>query len=496
MHTASSWAKQWRGGLSYLVAVLLLPLALTPAAAGQTALSEKLDAILSAGEFRKADVGVHVVALGSGRVVCSRNAMHRFIAASNEKLVTAATALETLGEDYRFETTLFGRGEVTGGVLQGDLMLRGGGDPTLGGRHDQEDAMTIFRRWAGRMREGGLHGVTGDVVADATFFDRTYRHPAWSRYPIWKWHYTTTAGLSINDNCVRVTVKPGAAAGAAAVLEINPSAAPATLQNLCKTALKQHAIWFDRVAGSSAIKVGGYVRQGSEGYSHEVTIPDPPLYAAAALKQAFEEEGIPIGGRARVLARPNPALYATARRLCARSTALPPVLRTMVSRSHNHYAEQVMKTIGAEADGVGSWEAGCGRAARFLRTLGFKDAEYSLDDGSGLSRRNELTPALLTTLLIRMARSEHAATFRSLLAVAGEEGTLRNRLTEEPYGGNVRAKTGYLSGVGALSGYATTRSGVEVAFSILINDSENPPGTYSMRKKLDAICRAIVDHAQ
>jgi len=154
-----------------------------------------------------------------------------------------------------------------------------------------------------------------------------------------------------------------------------------------------------------------------------------------------------------------------------------------------------MKTIGAEAQGAGSWEAGAAGAAEILRRIGFSDDEFCLDDGSGLSRENELTPALVTSLLVEMARPPYGSAFAQLLPVAGVDGTLGRRLTEAPYRGNVRAKTGYLSGVGALSGYATTRSGVAVAFSILINDSHNPPGTYSMRQKLDAICRAIIDGA-
>lgn len=496
--------RQRSRGLSFLAAVWLLFAFDAVSASAQTSLADKINSILAGGDLRKADVGIHVVASGSGRVIYRRNAMHRFIAASNEKLVTAATALDALGDDYEFETAVYARGAIADGVLRGDLILRGGGDPTLGGRYDDEDALEIFKRWARVLRAKGLRRVAGDVVADDTFFDRQYRHPRWPKDQAWKWYCTSTSALSINDNCVQVTVKPGAAAGAGALLELSPSTTPVKLLNLCKTSGKRHAIWFDREAGSNVIKVGGYVRLGSAGYSHKVTVPDPPLYAATVLRQALEEDGISIKGQVRLVQKRDADLYEGAQRLCVRKAALLPVLRTMVKRSHNHYAEQIIKTVGAETSGVraersrgaGSWEAGLGRAARLLRSLGFRDAEFRLDDGSGLSRQNMLPPALLTTLLTRMRRSPYDPTFASLLAVAGEDGTLARRLTEEPYRGNVRAKTGYLSRVGALSGYATTRSGIEVAFSILINDPHNPPGTYSMRQKLDTVCRAIVDYAE
>ncbi len=474
---------------------LLLALAASVAAAGETALDGTLGALLSDVHLSRADVGIHVVAVASGRVIYTRGAMRRFIAASNEKIVTAAAALDTLGADYRFETALYGRGRLRGGVLDGDLILRGGGDPTLGGRYDDEDALDVFRRWARNLRAKGLSGITGDVVADDTFFDRVYRHPNWTKYPAWNWYYAPTSALSVNDNCVVVTVRPGAGAGAPASAAFAPASAPVKLLNLCETSTKRHAVWFDRAPGENTIKTGGHVRLGSAGYSSEVTVPDPPLYAATTLKQAFEAEGVRIGGRARVLPARDPALYEGAERLCLRSTALPAVLQTMVKRSHNHYAEQVMKTIGAKAAGVGSWKAGTARAAEMLKRIGFSDDEFRLDDGSGLSRQNELTPALLTAVLVEMTRSPYGPAFAQLLPVAGEDGTLAGRLTEAPCRGNVRAKTGYLNGVGALSGYATTRSGVPIAFSILINDSRNPPGTYSMRQKLDAICSAILDGA-
>jgi len=167
-----------------------------------------------------------------------------------------------------------------------------------------------------------------------------------------------------------------------------------------------------------------------------------------------------------------------------------------LSPHRNHYAEQVVKTIGAEAEGAGTWAAGLARAGRMLREMGLGPADFELSDGSGLSRDNRLTPIALTTLLVRVRAGKHGPTFAASLPAAGRDGTLKSRLTEEPYAGNVRAKTGYLDGVGALSGYATARSGIRVAFAILVNDAHNPPGTYSMRQTLDGLCRLIVDHAE
>jgi D-alanyl-D-alanine carboxypeptidase/D-alanyl-D-alanine-endopeptidase (penicillin-binding protein 4) len=350
----------------------------------------------------------------------------------------------------------------------------------------------VFRAWAAVLKEAGIRRVTGDVVADDRMFDRVWHHPRWSPEQAWKWYFAPACALSVNDNCVTVSVKPGQAAGDAALVSLQPPTGTLEIANTCATAAKRHVIWFERRAGQRDARVGGHVRLGSGGYAGRMTVPDPPLYAVETLRSVLADEGISVAGSARVVAQDE---RAEGRRLHLRKTPLMPVLRTMVKRSHNHYAEQVLKTIGAESYGLGSWGTGAQRASRLVRGLGFREDEFRVDDGSGLSRGNRLPPAALTALLVEMRRSEHYAQFNSCLAVAGRDGTLDDRLTAAPYAGNVRGKTGYLSGVGALSGYATTRGGIEVAFSILVNDDENPPGTYSMRQTVDAICRAIVDHA-
>lgn len=455
-----------------------------------------VDDFLSSGARAKARVGVNVVALRTGRVIYRRAAADGFIAASNEKLVTAAAALDALGEDYFFETALYAAGPVTDGVLQGNLVLRGGGDPSLGGRYEDEDATAIFKRWAGVLKAKGIRQVSGDVVADDTFFDRVYYHPDWPRSQAWKWYLPPTSALSVNDNCVTVTVQPGDAPGAPARVSFVPSCAPVELSNQCKTSATSHAVGFAREPDSNVIVVNGTVKQGSGGYSEMTTVPEPPLYAACVLRQALLDAGISVSGGPRLIGPGESAGGPGGEPLCVRRTALVSVLRTMLQHSHNHYAEEVLKTVGAVTAGVGTWQTGTARAALMLRQMGFSDSEFNLADGSGLSRKNRLSPALLATVLTRMSASEHGATFESLLAVPGEEGTLRNRLEGAAYADKVRAKTGYLDGVGALSGYATTRGGLEVAFSILVNDEKNPVGSYSMRETVDTICRAIVDYAE
>ncbi len=489
-------AQKRRHSLRLLVPAAVLAALLHAATATADPLERAVESILSKGGRKRARVGVHVVAAASGRVIYSRRPMGRFIAASNEKLVTAAAALEALGPDYQFRTRLYAAGPIQAGVLRGDLLVQGGADPTIGGRYDDEQAEAVFARWAEALKTGGVRSIKGDVVADDRFLDRRWYHPRWSKNQAWKWYFPPTSALSVNDNCVVITVKPGPAPGEPARLSLSPPVAPVELANLCTTSASKHSIWFSRKAGEQKVRIGGHVIRSSAGWSHRATVPNPPLYAAALLKSTLEQNDISVGGRPRLVRGKDQPAPTSSPPLCVRRARLLPVLRRMVRRSHNHYAEQVIKTIGAEAVEEGSWEAGLRRAGQMLQRMGFRPSEFQLDDGSGLSRRNQLSPALLTALLVRMRRSDHAERFGSLLGVPGEPGTLHDRLTDLPYRESVRAKTGYLNGVGALSGYATARSGIEVAFSVLVNDSKNPSGTYSMSATVDAICRAIVDHAE
>jgi len=493
-------ARTRRAGLRFWPVVLLaFGIAAGPSwtvGAEKSALSARIDSILADEMPGGARVGVHVVALGTGRVLYHHRAMEKFIAASNQKLVTAAVALSELGQGYEFITRLYVAGQMREGVLGGEVILRGGGDPTLGSRHhhqQQQSALEVFGEWARALKAMGVVRVEGDLVADDSFFDRRLLHPDWSPRLAWKPYSAPVSALSVNDNCVRIICKPGAEEGAAAILSVEPDVGVLSLRNLLKTSATRHVIWFHREPRSSVVSVGGHILKGSQGFVGGVTVPHPALYAAALLREALHREGIQVTGQERLVTQRDLAGRDRWRLVAERRTDLLPVLRVMLKRSVNLYAEQVIKTVGAETGGEGSWEEGLARAEELLRALGFSGEEFDLADGSGLAHANRLPPALLTALLVHMDRSEYGETFRELLPVCGVDGTLRSRLTQEPYRGAVRAKTGSLSGVSALSGYADTKGGIRVAFSILINDGRGVGNARQMRRVQDAICRALVD---
>jgi D-alanyl-D-alanine carboxypeptidase/D-alanyl-D-alanine-endopeptidase (penicillin-binding protein 4) len=347
-------------------------------------------------------------------------------------------------------------------------------------------ASEFFDGWARQLRRAGLRELRGDVVADPSFFTERRLHPDWPPRHVWKPYSAPVSALAVNENCVKIVCTPAGDVGQPAAVRMEPELPFLTLRNSCTTSAEKHLIWFYRAARSSRVSVGGKILASSEGYTDRLTVPEPARYGAVLLKNALESAGITVSGGVRVERGAGHGMET----LLRRRTPLLPLLRVMLQESQNLYAEHTIRTVGAEAAGEGSWEAGLARAGALLESLGFSDNNFELADGSGLSRDNRLSAELLTALLAHMHGHPVGVRFSELLPGPGE-GTLRSRLSEEPYRSSVRAKTGHLYGVGALSGYVTGTKR-EVAFSLLINDSR-PQGRWSMKKLEDAICRAIVE---
>ena len=488
-----------RGALAVAaVVVLTSSTALWAAGDSEDALKAEIDAALQDRRLNGAAIGVHVVTAGSGRVLYSHNGVSKLIPASNQKLITAAAALDKLGDKYEFKTYLYVSGafEPKKGAIEGDLILSGGGDPTLGSRLAPEKPLEQFDSWVELLKMAGIKRITGTLVVDELFFDRERVHPDWPAEQLDKTYCAPISALSFMDNCVTITVMPGEKAGEATRVSTLPNFPFFQVLNRSQTASKSEGVWFSRKPESLEVEVRGNVKPGGGGESGDVTVPRPELFAGAALADALRRGGIEVNGTVRLATEADLAGKGRWLKLISRRTPVSRVLRVMLKESDNLYAEHVIKTLGAEKAGNGSWQAGLGVAGQMLQRLGFRQEEFDLADGSGMSRGNRISPALLCAVLTKMARSPYATQFRESLPVSGVDGTLAKRLNDPACKNKVFAKTGYLYGVGALSGYADTKSGLRVAFSILINDFKDKGGNASMKDIQDRIVRAIVGLAK
>ncbi len=488
-----------RNGVATLALLTGLPLgwargqAAVPFASSPLSLSRRLDVLLEQPELRHATVGVFVRSLKDGRVIYEKNGDLALVPASNQKLLTASAALVRLGPDFRFRTFLCRTGVIGGdGVLRGDLILRGTGDPSL----TSERLETLGRA----ARAAGLRRVEGRIVADDSRFDsrRLGRGWSWDNEPFD--YQPQISALNCDENVVGVSVAPGERPGAPAQITLTPPTGYVRVMNDAGTIAAgtganapKPAISFSRARARNEFLISGTMPLGATPASDQITVEEPALYAATRLAEQLRSNGVTLANDAPVMGK-APAHAVTV--AVVESEPLVVLLRHFLKTSDNLYGEVLLKTLGAETLGRGTAGAGAEAVEAFLRASGVEIGGVTIADGSGLSRINTVTPRVLAALLVYMDERAPAPlrdAFRQALPVAGVDGTLRRRFTGSPAAGIARAKTGSLSGVSALSGYLITKKGEPLVFSILMNNAVE--GINGARAAQDAFVTALMDVA-
>jgi D-alanyl-D-alanine carboxypeptidase/D-alanyl-D-alanine-endopeptidase (penicillin-binding protein 4) len=460
-------------------------------------LPDKIQRVLDGASLRRGFLGIQIVNLGTGAVVFESNADHLFVPASNSKLFTTALGLMRLGADYKFHTTVVAGGQPDAeGRIVGAVSLIGDGDPNLSGRElpyrvdsPRGDGLRAIEDLAGQIVARGVRRIDGDIVGD----DSAY---IWEPYPdgwgqgdaLWEYGAPVSA-LTINDNAFLLSVHPGDPAR----ISIEPPLEFYQIDNLVETGSPKK-IKIGREPGSRQLRIWGTLPAKDPGVSEILAIHDPALYAAVALRDALTRRGVSIRGGA--LARHwlpgEPVSPATGFEL-ARIDSLPLLegLRVTAKVSQNLHAELILRAVGRARRGEGTRDSGIQEMQAFLKEMGVPASEYQLADGSGLSRTSLVTPAAVVKLLRFLYRSPQRENWLSLLPVGGEDGTLRLRMRGTPAAGRIHAKTGSLTHVTALSGYAERKDGTMLAFSFLSNNQGAPAA--EVRAALDKICVLMVE---
>jgi len=476
-------------------------------------LAEAIDQVLSSRTAHRSFWGVHIVELNSGRVLYERNSEKLFVPASNQKLLSTALALSLLGPDHRYTTSLVSEAEIgNDGVLQGDLVLLGGGDPNLSARilpynstrSFQQDLLLPISELAEQAVQSGLKRIEGSIVGDDTRYVQQPHGSGWAIDDP-KWGYgAPISALSFNDNVVTMRVLPGRAAGQPARVEFKPDVPYFSFSNRTRTMATRtvaQRLDLDNQSGTGNLLLWGQISVRSRGRSIEVAVDNPALFAAVALRERLAELGVEVAGETRARHRLSldvPDLKggspkeedATTAIAMIQSGSLAEDLPVVNKVSQNLHAEMLLREVGYARRGVGSFEAGLEEMKSFLREAGINKWQYRLRDASGLSRQNLISPAATVQLLTHMAKSKYGDLYRTSLAVAGEDGTLDWRFSRSPVRGRISAKTGTLTGVSALSGYAQTQDGRDLVFSIYVNNSA-APNSY-VRRLIDRIAEAMV----
>jgi D-alanyl-D-alanine carboxypeptidase/D-alanyl-D-alanine-endopeptidase (penicillin-binding protein 4) len=433
--------------------------------------------------------GIQVVEAATGKILYSKNADHLFLPASNLKILTSALALERLHPDYRFTTRVVRE-------PSGDIVLVGSGDPSLSGRafpynKDQRPSPPLqpIEQLADAVAARGVERIDGDIVGDDGLFPWDPYPPSWTEDDTLHDYGAPVSALTVNDNIVTISISPAA-------LTLSPAFEYLTIDNRVRTTARasEPTLHMRRVARSSQWQLTGTIPSGHAAVTETLPVDDPALFAASALYDALTRRGIAIHGHPVVRHRSlgEPYTSVEGEELASRtSPPLADLLQVMNKVSENLHAELLLREVGRVTRSEGTTAAGLAEMTSYLTGAGAQPGDWRLEDGSGLARNTLVTPRLLTQILAREAQSPDSALWISLLPAGGEDGTLSRRLCCMSAGRGIRAKTGTLSRALALSGYADSATRGQLAFSILVNDFQDPPA--EVTAWIDKIATALLE---
>lgn len=477
----------------------LLLIALDPAVAQRTparatatgsTLEQRVQSLFDSPIARQSKASLVVADVETGRVVAARNPHMPVVPASNMKLFTTAAGIELLGRNFEFRTTVSLLGSVDPiGTLHGDVLIVGRGDPTIGGRFHDGDAAAVIRTWARELKKSGVKTIGGNLIFEHGYFDDQWVHPTWPEDQLVNWYEAPISALAIQEGCVMVRVSP-TRPGERAEVEMVPPNSYVTIENTCVTG-RGRGVFIGRKPGTNTIIVRGNAPPNMGPTEIFVTVMYPVNYFANVVHQTFLAEGIRVQGEVLLTNREARKEW---RAVAEHTTPISVVNFVINKKSQNFYAEQLLKAIGAEKKGRGSWESGSLAITEWLvAELGVAPEEVQLIDGSGMSRFNRSSADAFIKVLRHMWDSPGRTEFVSSMPYMGEtDSRLRRRLNNPPYARNAYAKTGYIAGVIGLSGYVRGKSGRMYAFSLLFNDYRT--GVWGVYNLQDDILKEVIDH--
>ena len=478
-------------------------------------LRARLDAYIAQPRFAQARWGIDVIDLADGHTLYAHAADKLFVPASNAKLFTAALALDTLGSDHRFTTTLAASARPDArGVLRGDLLLIGGGDQTLGSDSAGATSGDWAATFAAALAARGVTRITGDLIADATRYAGPPFGAGWEAADLQSDFAPPVSALSVQDNVMQVQI--ARRDGRCCRVEVEPAAAGVSVVNrsVDRTPGDDASLGLYRPPGRATLYVTGSLPAGVDTRRYVLSQPDPAATAGRLLRDAIERGGIAFDGEVRALHWPQTdGVLADPRRLVLAQVESPPlaaIVRHTLKHSDNLYAQQLLLQVGVAAARRGvcadrsepphstqGWGLCALRA--FLVRVGIPPGEASFEEGSGLSRKDLVSPRAFTALLAWARRQAWAGALLDALPQAGVDGTLADRFRDLPAGADLRAKTGTLAHIYTLSGYLTDAAGTPLAFSLMLNneqrtlDAQGRPLPPSPVADLDAVARMLAE---
>lgn len=466
----------------------------TPVASIETTtLEQKIDSILKDPKLQGGITGVSVRKADTGERIYSNHGDIRLRPASNMKLLTGSTAMDILGPEYQFLTEVLTDGQVKGKMVHGNLYLKGKGDPTL--------LKKDLDQFAKDLKAKGIDKINGNLIADDSWYDdvRYSQDLNWSDEHNYVGAQVSALTLSPNEDydagTVIVEVNPGNKTGDLPKVTLTPETSSVEIVNNATTIAKGAAksISIEREHGTNRIIIEGKIPLDGTRSQSWSAVWDPSMLALDVFHRSLKAEGIQIVGNGgmKIGVTPSNATVLTSKKSMPLSELFIPFMKL----SNNGHAETLVKEMGKVQRGEGSWDAGLAVMKEKLKEFGVNTDTVVLRDGSGMSHKNLVSADEFTTLLYNIQGKSWFPAFEASLPIAGNPermigGTLRNRMGDSSAAGNVKAKTGSITGVSTLSGYVTAKDGTELIFSMLINNYVTGPVTPIE----DAIAKVLAEY--
>jgi D-alanyl-D-alanine carboxypeptidase/D-alanyl-D-alanine-endopeptidase (penicillin-binding protein 4) len=433
----------------------------------QTAFQHEVKTLLQKPEYKNATVGIMVVDTKTGERLFELNPHQLMIPASTLKIVTTATAMEILGPDYCFETKIGYTGLIdSSGVLQGNLVIKSGGDPTLGSAFFSTDdgKKKFLDDWITQIKKSGIKNINGNLVLDSSGFDTEEVPPTWVWGDIGNYYGANANAFTIYDNLFTITFRSAKAGEKTEIIRLDPEIQDLKIDNrvLSSEINSDQAYVFGSPMDNKRI-IRGTIPKERETFTIKAAIPNPAALLGIELLAVLKAAGIKVGGT--VIHESEETLKIIH---VHRSPTLAEIVKTVNHESVNLFAEHLLLQLSAEKTGVGYREKSIALVEKFWNEKGLNSDSFFMEDGSGLSHFNAITPAFLTSVLTDMKNGKNGAAFVESLPNAGE-GTLSSFSPQKFPEKTLSAKSGSMTRVRCYAGYLKTGSGKEVAFAFMFN---------------------------
>lgn len=446
--------------------------------------------------FANGQIALLATDMKTGEVIASCNPDMSVVPASNTKLFSTAAALELYGPDYTYKTQLICTGKLdSAGVLNGNIIIKGDGDPTLGSKffYDREN-FNYTRKFVDAIKAAGIRRVMGSIVGDGTCYDRDLTPPTWSWEDMGNYYGASPNGLSAHDNYTTLHFKTGKLGTEAVFTGADPEIKDMKVVSNAISAdvSREGTNTFGKVYMNEKY-VDGPVPKNKQDVAIRTVMPDPPLFVATQLMDSLNANGVQVFGQAVSASSQNKYINQDAEQkvIC---TLTSPTLFEIIQQTNyysiNLYAEHMLALVGLKRINSTNVTSACWSLMSFWKSKGMDIKGMSINDGCGLSHYNIVTPRQLCFLLTYMRNtSKYYSYFNNSLTMCGGKGTMSGMCANTRAVNNARGKSGTIRRVKSYSGYVTTRSGRELAFAIIINNftcSSNDT-KYMMEKYIAAL---------